>query len=427
MGDKGSNKTAGALPLREQYKIMDSWLKFRLDHVLAKIMERSGLDMWVVLAREYNEDPIFKTLVPSLVRTASRLSCLVFHHKDDGSVDCLSISRHNPLMEGFYKSVWDSKNESQWDCLNRLIAERRPSNIGINHSESFALADGLTKSLHDVLLNELKPEYRGLLTSAEALCVGWLEKRGTPELEVYPEIYDMACTIIEEAFSESVVKPGKTTTQEVEWWMMEKINELGLRAWFTPTVDLQRRGAASSRLTDEVILRGDLLHCDVGIEYLGLCTDTQRLAYVLKEGEADVPEGLKSALSDCNSFQDRTMGRFAAGKTGNEVLEEALKAAEEASIKAMLYTHPIGCHGHGAGPTIGLWDKQARIPVRGDYPIYFDTCYALELNTASRVPEWGDQEVTIFLEETICFTESGASYLVDRQREFIRIASALQP
>lgn len=408
------------MSIKEQFNKTDGWLKERLDTLLPQIMKRENIDMWIILAREYNEDPVFLTLIPALQRTASRLSCLVFWLGGEGDVECLNLGRPNPLLNTLYKQAWNPKHETQWQCIRRIADERRPKTIAINVSQTFALADGLTKSLHDELLYALGEEHKDALVNGENLCVGWLETRTQSELDAYPEIYDIAIEIIEEGFSKHVITPGKTTTTDVEWWMMDRINNLGLRPWFSPTVDLQRKGG-EGRITGDVILPGDMLHCDIGIEYLGLCTDTQRLAYVLRDGEKDEPQGIRDALSTCNQFQDIVAKNFLAGRSGNEILLKSLTEAKEKEIKAMLYTHPIGYHGHAAGPTIGMWDNQNPIPLRGDYPLYLNTCHALELNTASQVPEWDNQEIYIYLEETISFTQSGVEYLRPRQKEFIII------
>ena len=365
--------------------------------------------------------PLFLTLIPSLQRTASRLSCLVFFIDNSNNLECLSVSRPNGFLNNIYKQVWNSKDETQWECLKRIVDERKPSKIGVNISKSFALADGMTKGLYDQLVNTLGNQYSNRIVSAEKLSIGWLERRSKSELDVYPLIYDVAIKIIEEAFSKKVIRVGETTTRDLEWWIMEKVNSLGLKAWFSPTIDLQRRGTQESRVFNTTIMPGDILHCDVGIEYLGLCTDTQRLAYVLGDEEQDVPLGIKAALKNCNKFQDIVADNFVVGRTGNEILRQSLDEARKKSIKAMLYTHPIGYHGHGIGPTIGLWDNQIEVPIWGDYPLYYDTCYALELNTASKVPEWNNQEIYIYLEETVAFTKSGLTYLKERQEKFIII------
>ncbi len=407
--------------VKEQCRLMDQWLEQRLKTLLPRLMKRASIDMWVVLSQEYNEDPVFCTLMPALQKTASRLSGLVFYMDSESELECLSLGRKNIQVERIYKGCWESDKETQWECLKRIVDKRKPNRIGINISKAFALSDGLSKTLFDELTEALRDEYSDRLVSAERLSVGWLETRSEEELDIYPSIYSIACEIINEAFSKAVIVPGTTTTQDVEWWICDRINSLGLEAWFAPTIDLQRRGTLEKRISNTVIMPGDLLHCDVGIKYMGLCTDTQRVAYVFKAEEKEAPKGILEAMSVCNSFQDIVLDCFKEGLTGNEVLAAALLKAQTQGIKSMLYTHPIGSYGHGAGPIIGLWDNQAYVPLKGDCPLCYDTCYALELNTSSSVLEWDNQDIVIFLEETVAFTHEGIRYLGGRQTEPIII------
>lgn len=409
------------LPLKEQFSNIDKCLNDRLHNILPGLMARNNIDMWIILSREYNEDPVFSTLVPADAQTSSRTSCLIFFLDHEQAIHCLSLCRPNLSLERFYKRVWDQSQEAQWECLKRIVTDKTPKKIGINLSANMALADGITKSLYDELINTLGIEYSKRIVSAENLCVNWLEKRSKEELVNYSSVYKVAEDIIETAFSKKVIEVGLTTTDEVEWWILQKINELGLKSWFMPTVDLQRSNEKNKRITNTVILPGDILHCDIGIEYMGLCTDTQRVAYVLKADEIDPPDNLKKAIFNCNQFQDIVTENFIEGKSGNEILTQSLLEANKRGLKAMCYTHPIGFHGHGAGPIIGLWDNQKAIPIRGDYKLNSDTCYALELNVSTYNEEWSNTEVTIFLEETIAFSNDNVEYIGKRQRDFILI------
>jgi len=409
------------LSLKEQYERIDNRLNYRLKVILPELMKKNKIDMWVILAREYNEDPVYLSLVPKLERTAARLSCLVFSLVEGEEIRCFSLCRPNFALEKYYERAWKGGTENQWEALKRIIRERNPEKIGVNISEGFAMADGLSKNLYDQLVTTLGADIAVKLTSATDLTVGWLESRSPMEIEEYPEIYKVAEKIIQEAFSGEVIKPGVTNTSEVEWWIMERINDLGLNAWFTPTIDLQREGEKNPRIENATIFPGDILHCDVGIEYMGLCTDTQRLAYVKKPNENGAPIGLIKALENCNHFQDIVAECFIEGNSGNEILENALEKAKTEGLYATLYTHPIGIHGHGAGPIIGLWDNQIFVPLKGEQRLRHNTCYALELNTSSFVEEWGHQGVTIYLEETISFVNGKVEYIGDRQKSFILI------
>jgi len=402
------------LSMRDRASVVNNWLKIRLDTVIPELMRREGFDMWLLICREYNEDPVYFSLVPFNSLSARRLTMLVFYDKGEKGVERIAVSRYR--IGDFYKSVWKPKKEDQWECLAKVVRERNPKRIGINESDTFALGDGLSASLKKKLLRSLGPGYSSRLHSAEKLAVGWLERRIPAELEAYPHVVAIAHQIIAEAFSSQVITPGVTTTQDVTWWIRERIRELKLAAWFHPSVSIQR--AKDSAHKGHVIHRGDLLHCDVGITYLRLNTDTQEHAYVLRENERDCPEGLKEALKLGNRLQDNLIDEFKEGKMGNELLASALKKAKGEGFKASIYSHPLGYHGHGAGPTIGLWDKQDSVPGKGDYPLYYDTCYAIELNIKANVAEWGGQEVRIALEQDAAFTRKEIYFLDGRQTRF---------
>ncbi len=393
------------LPMRKQVQIENQWLTIRLKTVIPEVMRRDKTDMWIVACREYNEDPVYLTLMPALRLSARRTSILVFF--DNGArIERLIISKRG--IGRLYTSAWTASETDPWKCLAHVVAQRDPKRIGINQSDTFNLADGLSATLKQKLAAAVGPKYAQRLHSAENIAIGWLEKRIPQELEIYPQIVSIAHGIIEEAFSSKVITSGVTTTSDVTWWMRQKINALGLRSWFHPTVDFQRKGSKPKGFgSSGIIRRGDLLHCDIGITYLGLNTDTQEMAYVLKEGETDAPQGLKEAMKQGVQLQDIFTAEFKTGRTGNEILVAALSKARAAGLKGMIYTHPLGFHGHGAGPTIGLYDRQEGVPGRGDYPLYPDTCYAVELNVKTKIPEWDGQEVGIGLEQDGVFLKTG--------------------
>jgi len=410
------------LPVREQANVRNAWLRQRLEAVIPALMRRENLDLWIVAAREYNEDPVIMTLLPEPSMAARRRTILLFSLKSDGSLERMSLDRYG--FGDFYRAGWNPENESQFDCLGRVVRELNPSSIGLNYSYTFAFGDGITHSEYERIMAALGPEYASRVRSAERVAVGWLEQRIQPELAAYPGIVEIDHAIIAEAFSSRVIHPGITTTDDVVWWMRQKMNDLGLQAWFQPSVELQASGepfppiGKSNPEERKLILPGDLLHCDVGFYYLGLATDQQQLAYVLKPGEADVPAGLKAGMAAGNRLQDIHLEAMQLGRTGNQILKDALDRARTEGINPMIYTHPLGYHGHAAGPTIGLWDQQNGVSGVGDYELFDHTAYSIELNVQKSVPEWNDQVVLFALEEDAIMEEGSMRWLSGRQTEF---------
>ncbi|KJF44232.1 M24 family metallopeptidase [Draconibacterium sediminis] len=420
------------LDMQQRAEVVNAWLEERVETVLPEVMRRAGVDMWLVMAREYNEDPVIKTLLPATWQSARRTTMLIAYDPGDGKpLETFGVSRYDTGKT--FKTIWNKEEQpDQWKALAEIIAAKDPAKIGINKSETFALADGLSSTLYDKLMEVLPGNYRSRVVSAENVAIGWLETRTPSEIIVYPNIVRMAHQIIAEGFSEKVIQPGVTTTNDVVWWYRNRIRELGFTAWFHPSVEIQRADtkkfdhlqAFSENPDEQVILPGDLLHVDFGITYLRLNTDTQQHAYVLQPGETAAPPYLKAAFKTANRVQDIFTSNFKAGLSGNDILKAALAQFKAEGLKASIYTHPLGFHGHAAGPTIGLWDQQDGVPGAGDYPLYANTAYAIELNAAVTISEW-NKEIRIMLEEDAFFDGDTVRYIDGRQTELFTIPRAL--
>ncbi|GEA10594.1 M24 family metallopeptidase [Alteromonas sp. KUL49] len=411
------------LSFKDRVTPLNDMVVDRLDNLLPTLMAEADIDMWLVINREYGEDRLFFTLVPQPTFAARRTTMLVFSKQEDGTVERFSVSRY--AIGDVYPTIWDGGSKAeQWLRLAQIIEERDPQRIGINTSKDWALADGLSVGLYNQLVANLPAKYQERLVSAENLVVRWLETRTEKELQVYPQVVSIARGVIAEAFSNKVITPGVTTTDDVAWYIRERFEELQVRPWFQPYVNVQRQGDKTTKedvfmgAPGMLIEPGDILHTDVGICYLNLCTDTQEMAYVLRLGESDVPEGLKEALGVGNQWQDILTGNFTTGSTGNEILANTIADSKAASIISSTYTHPLGFVGHASGPTIGMWDNQGPTPVQGDWKLYPNTVYAIEGNIATQVPEWDNQWIQIKLEQDAVFDGKNVWYLAGRQTQW---------
>ncbi len=420
-------ETPVVLPLRERAEIRDRWLALRLEKVAPALMRREGIDLWIIVSREYNEDPVSLTMLPATWMAARRRTILVLYDPgQERPLERLAVARYS--IGDFFQRAWDpEKQPDQWQRLAEIVGERNPRRIGVNFSSGFALADGISSSELAALRQALPEPLRDRIVSGERLAIGWLETRIEEEMEVYSSICAIAHAIIAQGLSEAVVQPGRTTTVDLEWWFRERIAELKLGTWFHPSVSVQRadqddsRASFASRPGVQTIHRGDLIHVDFGITYLGLNTDTQQHAYVLKSGETEAPAGLRRALAIGNRLQDILTSNFQTGRTGNEILAKSLEQAIQEGLKPSIYTHPLGFHGHAAGPTIGLWDQQGGVPVNGDYPLFPNTAYSIELNVTETVPEWNNQSIRIMLEEDAFFDGQTVRYIDGRQTGLLLI------
>ena len=430
IGLRAHAQQATVLPMDERAKVIDQILEDRMENLLPSLMAETGIDLWVLISREYNEDPVLKTFLPSTWLNARRRTILVFsHNPNTNQVERLAVARYK--VGKSIEAAWDKEKEpDQWKRLMEIISERNPTKIGLNMSDDHNIADGLDYTDYRMFMENLPKKFRKRVVSAEQLAVRWIETRTDREMVIYNQLVEITHDIIAEAFSEKVITPGYTTTSQVEWWMRQKARDLGLTVWFHPTVDIQRSAeklkghlySFSDRPEEQVILPGDLLHCDFGITYLRLSTDCQELAYVRKPGEYEAPAFLKEAFKQGNRVQDILTMNMKEGMVGNAILLNALEQGKAEGLRPAIYTHPLGSYGHSAGTTIGMWDAQGGVnKADGNaYPLRRRTVYAIELNTTVYLEEW-KRDIRVMLEEAGYFGPEGFRYVSGRQTDFLLI------
>jgi Xaa-Pro aminopeptidase len=381
--------------------------------------------MWIVDCREYNEDPVFFSIVSATTFACRRRTIYVFNDRGPGQPFerlALGGSSQGGLFAAFRDSTVPSGElvgQGQWALLRRLVETRNPAAIAIDISATHAFSDGLSAGEYEQLQAALGPELMARVRRAEFLPLEYIALRA-PNMEAwYVRLQEIAHDIIRTAFSRQVITPGVTTTDDVVWWTRERLSDLGLSTWFQTSVDVQRRGVNPDSLPNPIILPGDVLHIDFGVSAMGLKTDTQHMGYVLRRGETRPPEGLRRALATSNQLQDIVLAELRPGRTGNEVLAASLAAMRADGIAGTVYSHPIGDHGHGAGPLIGLWDRQEGVPGRGDVPVLSSAWFSIELETRTPVPEWDGQIVKASQEEDAVVGADGAvRWVLRRQTDF---------
>ena len=428
--------------LREQAALQQSWLEKRLKTVLPGLMRKHGIDMWVIPMREYNEDPTFTSLVSPTTFAARRRTIYVFFDKcaadkrvDPGDGSCIErIALGGTSQGGLYEAVRSTIavsaavggrqaelwGDAQWQVLKDVLAKRNPKVIGINSSRVFAFSDGLSSGEVEGMAMALGTEWTSRFRKAEELPLEFIASR-IPEEEVfYRRLQNLVWQLIGRMYSTEAIKPGVTKTSDLVWWWRQQVNDLGLGTWFQPSIEVQRKGVTAEQLGDDpIIQKGDVLHCDVGITALRLNTDTQHMAYVPLDGETDAPAGLKVAMKNANRLQDILLEETRVGRTGNEILAAVLAKMKSERLDGTMYSHPIGMHGHGAGPLIGLWDYQEGVPGRGDAKVIPGMWYSAELQVTTPVPEWNNQPVRVAQEEDFIIDAEGKlRWAIRRQATF---------
>ena len=408
---------AQVLSVKEQAKTINELLTDRIENLLPKLMDDAKIDCWLIISREYNEDPILKTFLPAEWLSARRTTMLVFYRdKKNQTIHSYAIARYQ--VGKSIQAAWNPEKEpNQWKALSKLIDSLNPNQIALNTSKDYGHADGLHLTEFNELKNAMTPSQLNKIVSAEKLGVAWLETRTAKEMTIFPTLLAISHQIIKEGFSNRVIQPNKTSTNDLVWWFRQKVSDLGLSTWFHPSVEIQRR---VSNDKDAIIRPGDLLHVDFGISYLRLNSDVQEHAYVLLPNETAAPADLVAAFNKTNRLQDILTTNFKTGRTGNEILAASLNQAKAEGIQPSIYTHPIGFHGHAAGTTIGMWDMQQGVPGSGDYAMRPNTCYSIELNATHTIPGW-NKPVRIALEQNGCYDGSSFDYLDGRQKTILLI------
>ncbi len=410
------------LPLREQARVFNEILAWRLDNILPAIMRREGVDMWIVICFEYDEDPVYMTLVPKPAMSARRLSILIFHDRKDG-FQKLTANWHGAGSAGsMYTNIFTDRSKGanhQLTVVADYIRQHDPRKIAINYAphydyhDDFSHGNGLSAFHKEKLERALDRKYVERLVPGERICMGWYETRSPRELSLYRQFGAMTHQLIAEFFSSGVIVPDVTTSDDVEWWIRQRIDSLGLETWFHPSIDINRSPKDQARYgkDDRVIRRGDLLHSDVGIRYLGLCTDMQHNAYVLRQGETEPPAGLKALLAKGNRLQEIHFAEMREGRTGNEILRAIIARGKADGLRPTVYTHPIGPYGHGSGTMIGMPEKQEFVPGSGERPLHNDTVYSIEFSVAATIAEWDGADVSMGLEDDAIFSGGGARWI----------------
>ena len=411
--------------LREQAKIQQEWTNKRVKEAIPMLMREQGVDMWILSMREYAEDPVFWAIKAPTTFAARRRSIYVFFDRGPGQ-ELERLALGGGTQGGLYQAYRSTRpsnrgdqaelvGNEQWMLLREVVEDRDPRAIAVNIDPNWAFADGLGAGEWEALQVALGAEYLARVKRVPRLAVEFIAHRIPEMMPMYREREETVHAIISQAFSSAVITPGVTTTEDVQWWLREKVQALGMTTWFHPSVDVQRAEAIPSG-GPVVIQPGDLLWTDFGTVAMNLHTDTQHLGYVLRPGEKEVPAGLKACMAASNRMQDIVLEKMEVGRTGNEILAAARAQMDVDGIKGTIYNHPIGDNGHGAGPLIGRWDAQEGVPVRGELPLRASTWHSIELQARYPVPEWGGKEVSCRQEEEAYVAEDGSRHWVFRRQ-----------
>ncbi len=414
------------LSVREQQAVRERWLKKRLDTMLLPMMRRQNIDMWIVTNEEFHPEPVVHHIAPPIPYVGRR-DIFIFADRGGDKLDRIAVVRYPEEQLNNFFEILNPPGREMAATLRRIVEERNPKTIALNMGGTRGATNGLTYDGHKFLNEALGGEYSARFVSAAPLIVEYMDTRLPEELEYYRTAVQVTDILTRRAFSNEVITPGKTTVGDVRWWFLQQVNNLGLDVWFQPDLRIQRqnqktgltRQFLSVAKESEVIQRGDVIHIDCGINYLGLSTDWQKMGYVLRVGEKNAPEGLKKALSNTNRLQDALLAHIKPGALGFEIYDTTMEEMKKTGIEAMIYSHSVGTQGHALGASIDF-----RRPVSGapaEPPFREGSYTSIELNTTTPVAEWSGQKVTIMMEDDAYLTKDGMKWFRPRQTAFYLI------
>ncbi|HKY44366.1 MAG TPA: M24 family metallopeptidase [Pyrinomonadaceae bacterium] len=420
---KSTKSLPKLLPVREQQLVRESWLKKRLDTMLLPMMRQQKIEMWIVTNEEFHADPVTAYIAPPLPYVGRR-DYFILADRGGDKLDRITIVRYpEEHLKHFYE-VLNPPGREIGPTLRRIVEERNPKTIALNIGGNRGQTDGLTHDAYKFLTEALGPNYASRFVPAAPLIVEYMDTRLPEELEHYRTAVAVTDVLTQRAFSNEVITPGKTTVGDVRWWFMQQVNTLGLDVWFQPDLRIQRHNREPGKtqqflsVTEEsaIIQRGDVIHIDCGVNYMGLSTDWQKMGYVLRPGEKDVPEGLKKALANTNRLQDALFTHIKAGVRGHEIYDATMADMKKVEIEAMIYSHSVGNQGHALGASIDF--RRASAGTSLEPPFREGSYTAIELNTSTPVPEWGGQKVTIMMEDDAYLAKDGMKWFRPRQTAF---------
>lgn len=414
------------LSVREQQALRESWLKKRLDTMLLPLMRQQKIDMWIVTNEEFHADPVTEYIAPPLPYVGRR-DFFIFADRGGDKLDRIAVVRYSEEHLKYFYELINPPGGQIAATLKRIVEERKPKTIALNMGGTRGATNGITHDTYKYLAETLGPDYASRFVSAAPLIVEYMDTRLPEELETYRTAVELTDILTQRAFSNEVITPGKTTVGDVRWWFLQQVSDLGLGVWFQPDLRVQRQSQEAGKtqqflnVAEEsmVIQRGDVIHIDCGLNYMGLSTDWQKMAYVLRPGEKDAPEGLKKALTNTNLLQDALFTHIKPGAKGFEVYEATMANMKTAGIEAMIYSHSVGNQGHALGASIDF--RRPAVGAPAEPPFREGSYTSIELNTSTPVPEWGGQKVTIMMEDDAYLTKEGMKWFRPRQTAFYLI------
>ena len=387
----------------------------KFDLILPEAMRENKIDMWIIMNREGNFDPLYRDMGEGYV---GHNGYYIFTDIGKPRIERAVLGIEGYLLEETKAYDYFGSEEE----LKEFVAKRDPKRIGLNMSKDIGGADGLSYTGRQELAAILGKKYEERFVSAEKLVSDFRSRHVATEIAAFAEAGDFSYQLAERALSNEVITPGKTTLEDVAWWMKEQLFKINLESSFgMPSIYVTGPKGIEATSNDRIIQRGDILMLDWGVGFMNFYTDMKRMAYVLKEGEKEVPKSIQNAFDQARQVRSIVTSTIKAGVTAQQNMDNVYKALEAGGFSRMKeFNKPsienktdvmIGCHsvgdwGHGTGPSIAHFN-----PVQLTYTIKPTNLLSIELFAYTSMPEWNGAKLRIPLEDDAIVTERGVEWV----------------
>jgi Xaa-Pro aminopeptidase len=408
----------------QQLAMREQWLKKRHEMILP-MMRKHGIDMWIVVNEEFHDDPLTQYIAPPRPYAGNR-DVFVFVDAGENGLRKLALTGYSEEnIQRFFESSNEPKPLDQ--ALPELYQTYHPKKIGLSYGAGRGVQRSITHDTYKLLAEKMGTDAEAHFVPAADLIEEYMDTRIPEEFDEYTKLVKLTDILAHRALSSEVIKPGKTTVGDVRRWLFDALGERGVGTWFQPDLRVQRkrkpndtsRGFLAVAMEDTVIQRGDLVHLDFGITYMGLNSDWQKMVYIFRDGEKEVPPGLKHALANTNALQDAVMLRASRpGRPAGEVYTAAMDEMKQKNIEAQIYSHPLGDQGHGLGAAIDFRATKRPETMGQEKRLRKGSYISIELNTQTIVPEWDSQKICVMEEDPAYLTDEGWKFFVPRQEAF---------
>jgi Xaa-Pro aminopeptidase len=428
LGQRTAIRSPKLLPWSQQIALREQWLEKRHAMILP-MMRRHGIDMWIVVNEEFHNDPLTEYIALPRPYVGNRDIFVFIDTGSDGLRKVAIVGYAEDNLRKFFEAPDDPRPADK--VLPELYEKYKPNKIGLSFGAPRGAERSLTFDTYNFLSEKMGAGAQEHFVPAAPLIEEYLDTRIPEEFATYRTMVELTSALTRRALSSEVIKPGKTTVGDVRHWLYDQLWANSVTTWFEPDLRVQRKGKPNDTSRgflavapeSVVIERGDLVHLDFGITYMGLNTDWQKMAYLLREGEKQPPSGLQRALKNTNELQDAlTMRAARPGRLAGEVYNVTMDEMKKKGIEAQIYSHPIGNKGHGLGPGIDFRSsKRPDIGASQAKPLRPGCYTSIELNTQNAVPEWDGQKVYMMAEDDAYLTDEGYKFFEPRQTELYLI------